>query len=70
MSKEAFLGIDIGTSAVKILVVEKTGNIIANHTEPLGIIIKKPGWAEQKPDDWWEATKNGLNISHGRNYDR
>tara|TARA_Y100000590_G_scaffold420607_1_gene523478 strand:+ start:412 stop:1902 length:1491 start_codon:yes stop_codon:yes gene_type:complete len=62
LSKEAFLGIDIGTSGVKILVVEKTGNIIANHTEPLGIIIKKPGWAEQKPDDWWEATKNGLKF--------
>ena len=60
MSQEVFLGIDIGTSAVKILVVEKTGNIIANHTEPLSIIIKKPGWTEQKPDDWWEATKNGL----------
>ena len=60
MSKEVFIGIDIGTSGVKILVVEKNGNIIANHTEPLGIIIKKPGWAEQKPDDWWKATKKGL----------
>src|SRR5688572_7898436 len=50
-----FLGLDVGTSGVKALLVGATGAIAASATTPLTLSTPKPGWAEQNPDDWWEA---------------
>lgn len=51
-----FLGIDIGTSAVKIVVAPAHGDVIATASAPLPISSPQPLWSEQAPDDWWEAT--------------
>ena len=51
-----FLGIDIGTSGVKAILVEHSGEVVAAATTPLTLSTPRPGWAEQNPEDWWAAT--------------
>jgi xylulokinase len=50
-----FLGIDVGTSAVKGLLIDPTGDVVAQASTPLALSTPRPGWAEQSPDDWWAA---------------
>lgn len=50
-----FLGIDIGTSAVKGVLVDDTQRIIAAASCPLATAQPRPGWSEQTPEDWWRA---------------
>lgn len=54
------IGIDVGTSGVKTLVVSETGNIVARAVSEYPLHHPKPGWAEQDPGDWWQATLNTL----------
>ncbi|WP_114389738.1 xylulokinase [Notoacmeibacter marinus] len=51
-----FLGIDIGTSAVKVVVAPAHGDVVATASAPLPISSPRPLWSEQAPDDWWTAT--------------
>jgi xylulokinase len=51
-----FLGLDIGTSAVKALLVAPNGDIAATATTPLTLATPHPGCAEQDPETWWAAT--------------
>lgn len=48
-----FLGIDLGTSSVKALLVDERGEILASGYHDYPIYIPQPGWAEQNPQDWW-----------------
>lgn len=50
------LGIDLGTSSVKTLLMDVDGNIISIHQEEYGIDIPKEEYAEQDPDMWWKAS--------------
>jgi len=52
-----YLGIDLGTSGVKVLLIEQDQTIVASGTAPLIISRPKPGWLEQNPADWIIATK-------------
>lgn len=52
----AFLGVDIGTSGTKSLAMDETGKILATATAEYPIYHPQPGWSEQNPSDWWEAT--------------
>ncbi|WP_254512654.1 xylulokinase [Anatilimnocola floriformis] len=51
-----FLGIDIGTSGTKTLVVSEDGKILAEAAQGYGLAMPKPLWTEQNPEDWWQAT--------------
>lgn len=51
-----FLGIDIGTSGTKTLAVAEDGRILASATEEYPLSSPQPGWSEQEPEDWWQAT--------------
>lgn len=51
-----FLGIDIGTSGVKAIVLDDRGVVTAQSTAPLSVSRPHPLWAEQDPEDWWQAT--------------
>lgn len=51
-----YLGIDIGTSGTKTLVMTARGRVLAAATADHGISAPRPGWSEQDPDDWWGAT--------------
>ena len=49
------LGIDIGTSACKAAVFDKSGNVIVSQTEAYNVYYPQNGFVEQKPDEWWAA---------------
>lgn len=57
-----FMGIDTGTQSVRVVVADISGNIVASDEQVYETYYPKPGWAEQKPADWWacfnQAVKN------------
>lgn len=55
-----FLGIDVGTSAVKAVLVDETQAILADATIPLAVSRPRPLWSEQDPDAWWAAVEAGI----------
>jgi xylulokinase len=55
-----FLGIDIGTSGVKAVVVDADQRILATASVPLSISRPKELWSEQNPDDWWAAVEQAV----------
>ncbi len=56
MSASCFLGLDVGTSGVKAILVAESGEVVASATMPLTMSTPQPGWAEQDPAAWWAAT--------------
>ena len=50
-----FLGIDVGTTGIKALVVNEKGKVLNQYNRSLDLTVQKPGWAEQDPDDWLKA---------------
>jgi xylulokinase len=56
MADGLFLGLDVGTSGVKAILVATTGDVVAAAVSPLALSTPRPGWAEQDPDDWWTAS--------------
>ena len=56
MPKQRYLmGVDIGTSACKVAVFSADGHVIAAQSEEYPVYYPQPGWAEQNPEDWWDA---------------
>lgn len=51
-----YLGIDLGTSEVKVLLIDEAQRIVASAHAPLGVSRPHPLWSEQDPADWWRAT--------------
>ncbi len=51
-----YLGIDIGTSGTKSILIDVEGTIHAESAAEYGVHMPKPMWTEQDPDDWWQAT--------------
>ncbi|WP_239062224.1 FGGY-family carbohydrate kinase [Streptomyces sp. SID13031] len=54
------LGIDIGTTAVKVILFDPAGRPVRAHTTAYGIRRPQPGWAEQDPLDWWLGCQAGI----------
>lgn len=56
-----WLGIDVGTGGTRALLVDEKGHINAGATAPHeDMDMKQPMWAEQRPDDWWEAARKAI----------
>ena len=55
-----YIGIDLGTSAVKLLLMDETGRIDNIVSREYGIAFPHPGWSEQEPADWWDAVCDGI----------
>ena len=55
-----YIGLDIGTSSVKALLVSKTGEVVRSATPEYPFQTPKPMWAETDPDVWWEATQRAI----------
>jgi xylulokinase len=55
-----YLGIDVGTSGTKTLAVQEDGVILGSSTEEYPLSTPHPGWSEQNPEDWWQATIRGV----------
>ena len=52
-----YIGIDLGTSSVKMLLVDKTGKILNSVTEEYPIYYPQKNYSEQNPNDWFNAVK-------------
>ena len=50
------IGIDVGTSGTKAVLIDMGGRILARSTHEYAFHTPRPGWAEQDPHDWWKAT--------------
>ncbi len=55
-----YIGIDLGTSAVKLLAMDEKGKIVNIVSREYPIFFPHPGWSEQNPEDWYEQTMAGL----------
>ena len=55
-----FIGVDLGTSAVKLLLMDEEGKIVNIVSREYPLYFPHPGWSEQKPEDWWEQSKEGI----------
>lgn len=53
---KAYLGIDLGTSSVKALLLGEHGTVLGDGSAALTFSMPQPGYAEQSPADWWNAT--------------
>lgn len=53
---DALLSIDIGTESARAALLDLSGRVLASSTREYDLSCPKPGWAEQKPDSWWNAT--------------
>ena len=58
--KTALLGIDVGTSACKVAAFDLEGRVLAQAAESYPVLYPQPGWAEQDPQQWWEAVCKAL----------
>ncbi len=54
------LGIDIGTSNVKVLIISSNGELVATEEKTYPLYSPKQGWSEQDPHDWWSSTKAAI----------
>lgn len=55
-----FLGIDLGTSEVKVLLLGDDHRVLAQQSAPLAVLRPQPLWSEQAPADWWQALTDAL----------
>jgi xylulokinase len=55
-----YLGIDIGTSAVKAAVIDDSGSVVDQASAPLNVSRPRPLWSEQDPAEWWSATNSAV----------
>src|SRR5690606_26390837 len=64
-----YLGIDLGTSGVKALLIDAAQAVVASATAGLDVTRKHTGWSEQDPIDWVRATEDAIGqirASHPR----
>ena len=55
-----YIGVDLGTSAVKLLLMDGNGKIEKIVSKEYPLSFPHPGWSEQKPEDWWAQSMEGL----------
>lgn len=55
-----YIGIDLGTSGVKLLLVAADGRILAENAQTYPVSYPQSGWSEQDPEDWYAAVLQGL----------
>jgi len=55
-----FIGIDLGTSGVKAVLLDRNGQVRASASHSLSVSRPQPRWSEQAPQDWWQASTAAL----------
>ena len=63
---KVFLGIDVGTSGTKALLLTADGAVQATATASHPIYFPHPGWSEQQPDEWWASTRKAVRAVLGK----
>ncbi len=56
----ALLGLDVGTSGARCVAIDETGRLLAEAASEYPLHSPRPGWSEQDPEDWWEASRTVL----------
>ena len=57
-----YIGVDLGTSAVKLVLMQGDGTIKNVISKSYELYFPHPGWSEQKPEDWWESIQRILHL--------
>ena len=61
-----YIGVDLGTSACKFLLVDEQGRVLNTVSKTYPLSLPRPGWSEQAPEDWWAACLSGIpELLHG-----
>ncbi|MDE7068311.1 MAG: xylulokinase, partial [Schaedlerella arabinosiphila] len=55
-----YIGVDLGTSAVKLLLMDEQGKIHNIVSKEYPLYFPHPGWSEQNPEDWYEQSVEGM----------
>ena len=55
-----YIGIDLGTSSLKLLLVDGEGNVVNSASRDYPLYFPNPGWSEQKCEDWWSAVVDAM----------
>lgn len=55
-----YIGIDLGTSGVKVILLSEQGEVLASSTSPLTVSRPRELWSEQDPQQWWQATDSAM----------
>ncbi|MHA1834917.1 MAG: xylulokinase [Candidatus Baldrarchaeia archaeon] len=63
MSGTYLLGIDVGTTGTKSVIFNTEGQLVSKGYEEYPVLIPRPGWAEQEPDVWWNATVKSIKMA-------
>lgn len=61
-----YIGIDLGTSGVKAILLNEQGEVVASQTEKLTVSRPHPLWSEQDPEQWWQATDRAMKALAGQ----
>jgi xylulokinase len=64
-----YLGIDLGTSEVKVLLLASNGRVIGTAGSPFTVSRPHQRWAEQNPSDWWDGTRAALSTLRAKHPD-
>lgn len=59
----ALMGIDLGTSSVKVLILDTQGQTLSTGTAAYPVLTPQPGWAESDPQAWWSATVSAVHAA-------
>jgi xylulokinase len=54
------IGLDVGTGGTRALAIDAEGDVVADAREAHDLLTPRPGWTEQRPEDWWQAAKQVL----------
>ena len=60
MSQTVSIGVDLGTSGVKVIALTPDGQGVAEASANYPLLTPRPGWTEQNPSDWLEGTRTAL----------
>ena len=58
--RKLLLGIDLGTSACKVVAFTPEGEVVAHSSAAYPVFYPAAGWAEQDPEDWWRAACDAI----------
>ncbi len=64
-----YLGLDLGTSEIKVVIIDDAGTLVASEGEPLTVQRPHPQWSEQDPEQWWTATNRAIARLRARHQD-
>ena len=65
-----YIGADLGTSALKLLLLNSSGEILRSVTKEYPVYYPKPTYSEQDPRDWWQDLRHGIpELCNGYNPD-